>query len=477
MAADVIVQPHRFDIVQDFGCFASIDTSTVSIILIWLPPLIVCITSIGFAFLAIRARLESGLVFFSHMSDSPTSSIFAFLRPLLTSLLMTFVSFSVTIFSVYARVSTIGGIQEWTIDTWAGVHAHITEVFIVPPTAHLDFVRTEAEWWVIPVYCFVFVLITLTGLAYPMGCDSWRGYKILSDRFRLTFLHRPLPSGLPRSSKDFGGQVLRSVPPSPILIGAIKDIEEDVWRPSTPPKAKLTPLIIPDRPVSTFELSVSPEDPFIKSTLDYVGSPTGREALALPHLSIPIPPMPRPPAQYKPVTPPSSHSSRAATPSPPRRMPSPPKAARPDSLLSAPWPRPPSTVIIPESPRTPSPKSTAKIAIQPPSPTPSADGHIQPSPYPRPPSVMSAAPSFTSSTITYGSFFDDSETRDAPFQEHLADLALGPQRAIPKHLRARSRDLLPLPRALSVSSRRRNGGSGSDSLSGGIYMTVVKETV
>ncbi len=86
---------------------------------------------------------------------------------------------------------------------------------------------------------------------------------------------------------------------------------------------------------------------------------------------------------------------------------------------------------------------------------------------------MSATPSFSSSTITYGSFFDDSETRDAPFQEHLADLALGPQRAIPKHLRARSRDLLL--RTLSVTSKRRNGGP--DRLSGGIYMTVVKETV
>nr|WCD39438.1 Ste3-1 [Ganoderma boninense] len=479
----VIVQPHRFDIVQDFGCFASIDTSTVSIIVIWFPPLVICITTIGFAFLAIRARLKSGLAFFSHISDSPTSSVFAFLRPLVTSLFMAFISLFITIFSIYARVTTIGGIQEWTIETWADVHAHITEIFIVPPTAHLDSVRTEAEWWVIPVYCFVLILITATGLAYPTGCDSWRAYKFLSDRFRFTILRRPRLGSLPRSSKDFGGQVLHSGPPSPILIGASKDIEASVWHPSAPPKAKLAPLIIPERPVSAFDLSVSPEDPFVKSTLDYVVSPTGREALALPHMSIPVLPMPRPPAQYKPVTPPSSRSSRSTTPSSPRRIPSPPKAARPDSLLSAPWPRPPSTVIIPESPRTSSPKATAtvtaKIAVQPPSPTPSADGgqiRIQPSP--RPPSVMSATPSFASSTITYGSFFDDSEARDAPFQEHLADLALGPQPAIPKHLRARSRDLLPLPRTMSVSSRKRNvnGGSGSDGLSGGIYMTVVKET-
>lgn len=102
------------------------------------------------------------------------------------------------------------------------------------------------------------------------------------------------------------------------------------------------------------------------------------------------------------------------------------------------------------------------IAIQPPSPAASAQDHVEePS---RPPSMMS--------TMTYGSFFDDSETHDLPFQQHLADLAMSPELAMPRHLRrVRSRDLLP--RSLSPISRRRNG---SDGLSGGIYMTVVKET-
>ena len=112
------------------------------------------------------------------------------------------------------------------------------------------------------------------------------------------------------------------------------------------------------------------------------------------------------------------------------------------------------------------------IAIQPPSPAPSVHDHT-PSSAARPPSVMSATPSFALSAMTYGSFFDDSDTRDAPFQEHLADLALRPELAVPKHLqRMRSRDVLP--RSFSPSLRRRDG---SDGFAGGIYMTVVKETV
>ena len=406
------------------------------------------------------------------MSDSPHLNIFAFLRPLITSLSMTLISFSITIFSIYARVSAIDGIQAWTIDTWSTVHAHVTEVMVIPPTDRIDRVRTEVEWWMIPAYTFVFILITLTGLAYPAGNDSWRGYHVLSRWFRLTILRQRLPDRLPRSSKDFPPQILRSEPSSPILIADVKPQTEDTWRPSQPAKVKLTPLTIPERPVSTFELSVSPEDPFVKSTLDYIGSPTGREALALPHMSIPIPPAPRPPVQRKAVPPSSPDVPRSVSASPQRRTPSPQKASRRESLIAGPWPRPPSAVVLPDSPRTPSPKSSnAMIAIQPPSPAPSADDHTPSSA--RPPSVMSATPSFASSAMTYGSFFDDSDTRDAPFQEHLADLALRPELAVPKHLqRMRSRDVLP--RSFSPSLKRRDG---SDGLAGGIYMTVVKETV
>ncbi|EJF59111.1 STE3-domain-containing protein [Dichomitus squalens LYAD-421 SS1] len=468
----VIVQSHRFDIVEDFGCFASIDTSTVSIIVIWIPPLAICITTVGFAFLAVRGRLDSGLVVFSHMSDSPHLNIFAFLRPLITSLSVSLISFSITIFSIYARVTAIDGIEKWTIDTWSVVHAHVTEVSIVSPTDRIDLVRTEVEWWMIPACSFVFILITLTGLAHPPGSDSWRGYKVLAHWFRFTVLRQRLPDRLPLSSKDFRPQALRSEPSSPSLIAEVKSQQGDTWRPSQPTKVKLTPLTIPERPASTFELSTSPDDPFVKSTLDYVGSPTGREALALPHMSIPVPPAPRPSVQRKAV-PPSSHDvPRSVSSSPQRRTSSPQKASRRESLLAGPWPRPPSTVVLPDSPRTPSPKSSsAMIAIQPPSPASSAHDHAA-SPK-RPPSVMSATPSFASSTMTYGSFFDDSDTNDTPFQEHLADLALHPELAVPRHLqRVRSRD--KLPRSFGPGSRRRNG---SDGLSGGIYMTVVKETV
>jgi pheromone a factor receptor len=41
--ADFFVQDRRFDIVEDFGCQAAIYPSTIAIILMWFPPLFLCI--------------------------------------------------------------------------------------------------------------------------------------------------------------------------------------------------------------------------------------------------------------------------------------------------------------------------------------------------------------------------------------------------------------------------------------------------
>lgn len=39
---DIIVQDHRFDLVKDLGCSASIHPSTPALVIVWLPPLITC---------------------------------------------------------------------------------------------------------------------------------------------------------------------------------------------------------------------------------------------------------------------------------------------------------------------------------------------------------------------------------------------------------------------------------------------------
>ncbi|RDX44921.1 STE3-domain-containing protein [Lentinus brumalis] len=466
----VIVQPHRFDIIADFGCSASIYTSSVSLIVIWLPPLLVCSTTFGFALLAVRARLDSGLVFFRHIQDSPRLNIFAFIRPLATSVLIAAISYATTIYAMYARIAAIGGLQMWSTDTWSGVHAHMSEIFIVPSDSGIDRVRTQVEWWVVPASSFVLIAMTILGLICRATDDSSRGYQVLSRWFRATILRRPVRDPLVFSSNSFRAQALSSTPSSPTLVGDAKSLaSEDVWNPMGAGTAKLklsnlAKLSIPERPLSSSSSCASPEhdDAFVQSTLHYIESPTGREALGLPAF---------PPALYSPPR-------KAASP-PPSTFPPPPALsknkdkdkARPSDILSAPWPLPPSTV--PTSPRTPSPKSSVSpINIHPPSPTPGRASE-------RPVSVLSLTTSMASSTISmsaYGSFYDDTEPHIVPFQDHLSDSeGAGPGLAVPRHVwKMRSRDMLP--RGLSTGSRRTRR-QGSDGLPDGIYMTVVKETV
>ena len=46
--ADFFVQDRRFDIVEDFGCQAAIYPSTFAIIIMWFPPLFICVAAFVF---------------------------------------------------------------------------------------------------------------------------------------------------------------------------------------------------------------------------------------------------------------------------------------------------------------------------------------------------------------------------------------------------------------------------------------------
>lgn len=44
--ADVIVQDHRFDIVEDFGCQPATFMSLPALIIVWLPPLVISVVAL-----------------------------------------------------------------------------------------------------------------------------------------------------------------------------------------------------------------------------------------------------------------------------------------------------------------------------------------------------------------------------------------------------------------------------------------------
>lgn len=46
---DYVVQGHRFDLIEDFGCQPAVYDSVVALCLIYLPPLLISVTSLSFA--------------------------------------------------------------------------------------------------------------------------------------------------------------------------------------------------------------------------------------------------------------------------------------------------------------------------------------------------------------------------------------------------------------------------------------------
>ncbi|KAJ8456856.1 hypothetical protein ONZ51_g11877 [Trametes cubensis] len=244
----IIVQPHRFDITTDFGCVASIHTSTISIVFIWVPPLIVCLTTFGYTFLAIRARLASGLFFFSHMQDAPRVSVLAFIRPLIISVSICLVSLSVTIFSMAAHLISIGGLQKWTEETWSEVHAEMSQIFVVPASSSLILKSVEAEWWVIPTYTLVFVAMTALALVSGIHADRLKPSGVLPQWFRNSFRWNSSGDAFAQT-KGLSGQTLCSSPSSPTSMYEMKSAGwHDTLRPAAPAKVKLSPLVIPAAP-------------------------------------------------------------------------------------------------------------------------------------------------------------------------------------------------------------------------------------
>ncbi|KAH9916390.1 STE3-domain-containing protein [Epithele typhae] len=505
----VIVQPHRFDIVQDFGCSVSIHTSSLAVILIWLPPLIICIATFVYAFLAIRGRLDSGLVFFSHMHDSPRLAIdiLAFARPLLTSVFIAVASLVTTALSLYGHVSDVGGIKPNVTDTWMAVHAQMTIPFI-------------AEWWLTPACTIVLVAMTVLGMVCRASSQrSSQGSRVLSHYFHSAIFGRPSSTsaceGESENSSGKGfrslGETFSSAPssPSPTLIGDRDAPYKPMplsfalagQEPVVPVKAKikLARLAIPEIPQtqssqgarvpSTYGLS---DDPFVQSTQAYLESPTGREALGLGVVTMPlVSPFPPPPRSLvrRDASPPKrtvSPSMRVA--SPPSHMRSPTLPSSSSSLARSVSSSPSRGVVllrfavpqqslpplVPVSPRTHLRTSrvparsnalcrshyhhpTIAVAV------PGNSAHVV-----APPSVSSITTSLASSTISMGAYYDD--VHAAPFQDHADADADSIVAGRPRSGPGLARDAL----LARTASRRVKNASGS--FAGGIYMTVVKET-
>lgn len=449
--------------------------------MVWLPSLLLSIMTFPFAGLAVYVYIDRGFALSSLSRDSPLHGTFKFIRPILNSILISSLMFSSIVLTIYARVKSAGGVQP--VLSWQATHSQMSVVNVIPPSAKLDITRVAFSWWVIPASSFVYITTTLLCFVYGSRREYLRRYVALGEWFRESF-HLPItyPPGLYVKPQHI---ILKSTT-SPTSVHFSVPKWHDTSRPTPSPakaKVRLPPLTIP---MEMIPVSPAPDsdDSFTQSTLAYVGSPTGRQALGLPPFASStqepakasiLPPPPALTSSVFVTSPQSSPGDTLEVADPVDRAPD----SRPNSILSAPWPLPPSTVSAPD-------KLDPSITVSPPSPLPlpTSQNPSQSLTQARPQSVSSISTSLASSTISmspYGSAITSTpmphdvprSPHDMPFQDFPAAPSTSGL-AVPRRVRS-MRSKQALTRNLSLASLRSRDHRDRDPI-GSIVMTVVKET-
>ncbi|KAG6811096.1 hypothetical protein H0H92_008984 [Tricholoma furcatifolium] len=387
--ARIMLEDHRFDLIEGIGCSAAIQPSALGLILMWGPPILFCGASLFLCAAAISHSLRmSAAVFSLHLEQrSPiTSSIF--IRRITISILTTCVVFLVSVFSVF----TTSDFVPWT--SWSAAHANFTSVDIAP----LNEGSIKFRWLGVPIVSLVYIALMLV-----LGEETRDVFKWI--RGRVTKLPRwqprplvllPLFSGQNRSDYESHIRLPTPLPkPASELKSGWDDMLDDepkkskFWSSSPPRKSPnslrtTSPVLsnrpaspLPSRPVTpspsltnTSPTMCGDDEAFMKSTMDYLGSPVAKTlGISPPSLAIPSSPVmspilspapihvsPRKATYYEPTLTPTSVRNTQEMPPPPRNVPSDVESVI-SSVFDATWPQPPQS-----RPRFPEPASRYRTA-------------------------------------------------------------------------------------------------------------------
>ncbi|KAJ7643058.1 GPCR fungal pheromone mating factor, partial [Mycena polygramma] len=212
MALHYVVQGHRFDIIEDYGCRPSTYYSIPAIFIIWIPPLLMATASLVFAGLALRHFIQRRITFAAHLDANHSAlTTSRYLRLMLMSTLQMFWSIGLTIFTLWFTTISIP-IRPWT--TWADVHSNFSRVDQYPTlfTPEIILSGYYALWWTVPASTFIFVAF------FAFGAEALAEYKKGFLWVRRVVFRRPPPSitlGIGSAPKFPGGIHLASFDAKP----------------------------------------------------------------------------------------------------------------------------------------------------------------------------------------------------------------------------------------------------------------------
>ncbi|KAF9468421.1 GPCR fungal pheromone mating factor [Collybia nuda] len=188
MALHYIVQGHRYDIIESYGCRPTTYFSVAGIFIVWLPPILLSIASLVFAALALRHFMQRRVSFAAHLTTTHSAlTTSRYLRLMLMSVLQMVWSLAITSYALWFTTISIP-IRPWT--TWDDVHSDFLRVdtFLTIFTLPKIITSFYILWWTVPASTFIFVAF------FAFGRDALDEYKKCFMWFRTTVLRQTVDS-------------------------------------------------------------------------------------------------------------------------------------------------------------------------------------------------------------------------------------------------------------------------------------------
>ncbi|KAF8346504.1 pheromone A receptor-domain-containing protein [Amanita rubescens] len=326
MATHLLFQNHRFDILQHYGCAASVYPATISLVFMWLPPLVCCVLSFVLCGIIVHHSYQNTPSQFSqHIYARTSRKAGYFIRRLSVTILTSMVLFIIISFSMIAGDTNAKM-------SWPLIHADFSIVHVV--TSNNENPSIRSIWWGLRFISLVYILLAVTSGEVrdgTKGIPVWRSERSSNDVPRHRFA----------SSRSSMPTIPPTVPRPRSVSLDMRSGWDDMWE----TKSSLRTLFLSDssraKSPTSPTLSPSPtrmDDAFLASALNHVGPSMTAYSSGFNAPVIPAPPVHRPPRRVP------SQSL------PVQRLPSPtmvvsPRTSKISSVFDAHWPQPPESPV------------------------------------------------------------------------------------------------------------------------------------
>ncbi|GLB44319.1 putative pheromone A receptor [Lyophyllum shimeji] len=194
MILHFIVQGHRFDIIEEYGCRPTTYFSIPAIFIVWLPPLLMSIVSLVYAGLALRHFMLRRVSFAAHLNATRSAlTTSRYLRLMLMAGLQMIWGVTTTSYALWFTVIGIP-IRPWT--TWADVHSDFSRIdqYLSLVTPQQVLTAYYVLWWIVPISTLIFVAF------FAFGNDAMEEYKKCWIWFRTRVLGQTVSTEPTRGS-------------------------------------------------------------------------------------------------------------------------------------------------------------------------------------------------------------------------------------------------------------------------------------